>query len=192
MTWVASQDSFLVEGQAGKSGNPGDHSLVVWTDPIEVHAEKPKPILTTELPSDVKVAQPREIESFPEHSKPQDAPAPFSSKTEGTGGQLGSGDQSALKVGNSDRSNLLGLHTAGIHKKVQSNLKTPGFLVYSATTQLKIVILKSGEVAKLEIMKSSGKQELDLLALESVKKSAPFAPFERDLTIVIPVLFRSR
>jgi TonB family protein len=185
MTWVASQDSFLIEGQPGRSGNPGETSLVVWTDPIEVVPEKQfKTELQTELPSDVKVAQPREIDI--------EAEPTAKARDSGSGGQMGSGSQPALKIGNSDRSNLLGLHTAAIHKKVQSNLKTPGFLVYSLTTQLKILILKSGEVSKLEVLKSSGSPDLDLIALESVKKSAPFPPFERDLTIVIPVIFRSR
>lgn len=192
LTWWASQNSFLVQGQAGLSGKSGgmnEASLLVYTDPVET---KPLPALpAAKLPDDLKFPNPVEMDRTPEPETEAKTKTP-QPVDPGSGGQSGSGDQRADQIGNSDRTNLLGLHLAQIQKKVQANLKTPGFLVYSLTAQLRVLVLKSGVASDIQLTRSTGNPQLDLIAIEAVKKSSPFEPFERELTIVIPVIFRSR
>jgi len=185
MVFALSHDGARVEGGAGLAGSPRTRTSALVVDLEEVSAPP--------LPENLK-ARPREIDTPPPPAAAE-APAQGNSDDEpaGSPGQGGTeANASAERIGDADRSNALGLYLAKIQRRVQAELRSPGFLARSARAQLRFYLRSNGNVARIEIVKSAGDRRLDLLAIDAVKRAQPFEPFDRDLNVNIPVLFNSR
>ena len=85
-----------------------------------------------------------------------------------------------------------------VRAKIESELRYPISLRRRHITglvNLKISLNPDGTIAGLELAQSSGAPELDQLALESVRKSAPFPPTAMSdgrLTLDLPIDFKLR
>ena len=197
MAWWLAHDSAHVEGSAGLSGATRTrfdvtmeavHKTVPVTPPAPVKAPPPA---VEGLPVDVKNEKPREIDSPPpveapkEHSDGVSETAPA-----GRAGQAGSGSEFAAKIGDSDRTNRLGLYLQKMQRKIQSNLGPAGYLEFPTHAKLILDLRRDGNITQITVAESSGDPALDRLAIRAVQKSIPFDPWERDQKIQLPVEFR--
>jgi TonB family protein len=183
MAWVLAHDSGQVEGAAGLAGNARTRfDVTVVANPPEPEP-KPEPVKITApevaegLPVDVKNPHTREIDVRP---PPPEPPV----------GQAGSGSVRATKVGDSGRTNRLGLYLRKMQRKIQSNLGPAGYLDFPTHAKLLLDLRRDGNVTKITVTESSGDAALDRLAIRAVEKSLPFDPWERDQHVELPVVFR--
>ncbi len=198
MAWGLAHDGAHVAGAPGLAGNPNarfDVTMEAAPPPAPApRAVKAAPV-TEGLPVDVKHEHPREIETPPERpaervaenavhgEAPSDAP-------KGAPGQGGTGSEAADRVGDSDRTNRLGIYLQKMQRKIQSNLGSAGYLEFPAHAKLLLDLKRDGSVTKIAVVESSGDAALDRLAIRAVQKSLPFDPWEVDQRVEVPVLFR--
>jgi TonB family protein len=177
MAWILAHDSGHVEGSAGLSG-PTRTRFDVTMDsvkPVKTVAKAPPPPPIREgLPVNVKNEKVKEIDNPP----PERA------------GQAGSGTEVAAKIGDSDRTNRLGLYLQKMTRKIQSNLGPAGYLQFSTHAMLLLDLHRDGTISKITVVESSGDIALDRLAIRAVQKSIPFDPWENDQPVRLPVVFR--
>ncbi len=212
MAWLLAHDGAHVAGSAGLSGALRTRFDVTMDAGNERNAPRPQsvrkaPTLPTEvkapplpiaegLPIAVKNEKPRKIETPPEGAgsaqKSRLAPSVGDSAAApvGTPGQDGMGSSSAVKIGDSDRTNRLGLYLQKMHRKIQSNLATAGYLEFPAHAKLLLDLKRNGTVSKITVTESSGDPALDRLAIRAVQKSIPFDPWDQDQPVQLPVEFR--
>ena len=194
-------DSGHVSGSAGLAGSPRTRFDVTMdsvkaTRPLAPKAEVPAPPPVTEgLPVAVKNERPREIDEAPEPvAEPEHDAAPSAGDSAtaeaGTPGQGGTGSTAADRLGDSDRTNRLGLYLQKMQRKIQSNLGPAGYLEFPTKARLILQLRRDGHVTKITVAVSSGDAALDRLAIRAVQKSLPFDPWENDQEIQLPVVFR--
>ena len=191
IAYFLAHDSGHVEGSAGLAGSSRAQKNVqmnVQMDapPPETPIEKVRDVepvqeglpveREVDLPKEVKNPRPREIEG--------QAEAPSSQ------GQAGTGTTTADRVGDSDRTNRLGLYLQKMVKKIQSNLGPAGFLEFPTRAKLLLDLKRDGHVTKIVVLESSGDAALDRLAIRAVEKSSPFDPWEIDQQVQLPVIFQ--
>lgn len=163
--------------------------------------EKPK--VATALPSEVK-NKAREIEREEEkdhlqtsqssaaQAEPEASEGNSESAPAGAVGQSGTGETEAVEVGNSDRSNEMGIYLKILHARVQKNLAVPFDLEKAAITKLRIQLSTSGMPTEIRVVESSGSKKLDLLAVNAARKALPVGALSSPLEVTIPVTFRAK
>jgi TonB family protein len=204
------RDSGHVEGSAGLAGNTSTRFNVTMeavatpalavkppAPPTDVKRPAPptvtRPLAVSEgLPVEVKNPHPKEIDAPPSAARPPVGDAQGDSNTAPVGprGQGGTGSEVAAKIGDSDRSNRLGLYLQKMQRKIQSNLGTAGYLQFPTHAKLILDLRKDGNVTKITVAETSGDAALDRLAIRAVQKSIPFDPWEQDQAVELPVVFR--
>lgn len=200
LAFTLSHDGAHVVGGLGLFGATQTRSgtLVVQLDPIQAPPPRAPRLANEGLPVAQKKPQelPSEVKSVPREidEPPADRETRGNSDTGPVGapGQGGSSDAPSERIGNSDRTNALGLYLSKIHRRIQENLRPAGFVERRVRTDLRLFIQANGAVTKIEVRKSAGDRRLDLLAIDAVKRSQPFEPFGRDLPVDVPVIFNSR
>lgn len=189
MAWILAHDSAHVAGAPGLAGAPGSQRFDVTMDPIVVPPPEAEPIRPAPpVREGVPVAA--LVEERAERERPREAMPPAPPAEVGTGGQAGTGDEAAARVGDSNRTNRLGLYLQKMHKKIHGNLSSPGFTPFTLKTKLRLELRKDGNVTKITVHESSGEAALDRLAIRAVQKSSPFDPWEQDEIIELPVIFQ--
>jgi protein TonB len=188
------------DGLAGAAHTRFDVTMA--SDSSEKTAEKP-PTLVREglevprprtLPTEVKNPQPKEIDENPNAAAAARAEKSDGSSAEapaGREGQGGSGSERSDAVGNSDRSNRRGLYLEKLHRQIQARLEQPGFLPQTRQTTLSLKLLRTGAVAEIAVLRSSGDSHLDRKAIRAVEKAQPFDPWDNEQIIQVPVIFRA-
>ncbi len=163
--------------------------------------EQPKKIVKQELPSEVK-NQPREIDEKPlrdeiktaqssaTQTESEESNGDYTDVPAGSQGQGGASDEIAENVGNSDRTNEMGIYLSILKARVQKNLITPFRLEKTLVAQLEILLATSGEPLEIKVLKSTGSRELDLLAINATRKALPVGQLSDQLRVQIPVTFR--
>lgn len=201
IAFILANDPPSVRGGLGLSGATHTHfnMTVSRSSPVdEVKAKTPvAPIReglevpkTQELPTEVKNAKPREIDTPPAREESR-SDGDSSTAAAGRQGQGGSGNTASDSIGNSDRSNALGIYLLKMQRKIQSNLEAAGYLAFEYRAVLALALKKNGSVEKITVLKSSGDRNLDQKAINAVKRSIPFDAWEYDQTIQVPVIFRA-
>jgi protein TonB len=202
MAWFLAHDGGHVAGSAGLAG-PTRTRFDVTMDAVKrptavkppvTPAEAPPPIREG-LPVDAKVEHPREIETPPKPEPEPERPAERSdgnaeAAIAGRTGQGGSGGEVAANLGDSDRTNRLGLYLQAMTRKIQSNLGSAGMLRFPTKAMLLLDLKRDGNVTKIAVVQTSGDAALDRLAIRAVQKSIPFDPWDRDQSVQVPVIFR--
>lgn len=196
----------MVAGTAGLPGNLSTHFDVTMDQPrvlppapkvekvkaraplVKDGLEVPKVAEPpSELPEEMKHESPREIETRQIRSS-----GTTESTNIGVEGQVSTGDTMAARIGDSERSNRLGLYLQKMNRKIRSNLGKPEYLAYDTRTMLVVDLRRDGYVTKIIVTESSGNPGLDQRAIQAVKKSSPFDPWDRDERIQVPVVFDAR
>ena len=166
--------------------------------PVEKPVQK---IVKQELPSELK-NKPREIDEKPlqdevktaqssaTQNETQESNGDFESAPAGSQGQGGSSDELADQVGNSDRTNEMGIYLSILKARVQRNLSVPFNLEKEQVAQLEILLAPSGKPIEITVLKSSGSRALDLLAINATRKALPIGALSDQLRVQIPVTFR--
>ncbi|MDQ1317296.1 MAG: periplasmic protein TonB [Candidatus Poribacteria bacterium] len=83
-----------------------------------------------------------------------------------------------------DLSGILQSFFGSIRKKIESKKKYPELAKdagIEGRSGVKMIILKDGQLEKVEIVDSSGNQLLDNAAVQSILKAAPFPPIPKDV-----------
>ena len=83
-----------------------------------------------------------------------------------------------------DLSDILQSFFGSIRKKIESKKKYPELAKdagIEGRSGVKMIILKDGQLEKVEIVDSSGSQVLDNAALQSIQNAAPFPPIPKDV-----------
>jgi protein TonB len=125
------------------------------------------------------------------------------SATSGSGQETGLGSHSGAGVG-TNTGNGSGPITVGtgdpyyseVRARIQSHVQyTPSLARrrIQGEVQVSLTLLPNGSVSSLNILRSSGSEELDHLALESVKAALPFPTFPASSparAIYLPIAFR--
>ncbi len=180
LAWFLAHDTGHVAGSAGLSGPTSTH-FVVTIDAVKpgktVAKAPPPPPVSEGLPVNIKNENAKEIDTPP--------PEPA-----GRTGQAGSGTEIAAKIGDSDRTNRLGLYLQKMTRKIQSNLGPAGYLQFPTHAMLLLDLHRDGTLSKITVVESSGDLALDRIAIRAVQKSIPFDPWENDQPIRLPVVFR--
>lgn len=173
MAFFLAHDSPHVEGTAGLTGNPQTHFDVTMEAVTTPSPVKALPVAAG-LPVTVK-NETMEIDTPP--------PPPIP-------GQGGTGNEVAEKIGDSERTNRLGLYLQKMQRKIQANLGPAGYLAFPTKAKLVLDLRKDGNVTKITVTESSGDAALDRLAIRAVQKSLPFDPWDQDQPVQLPVVFR--
>lgn len=204
MAYVFYSGEALIAGDAGLAGAVRTRSsLVVTMEEVVVPPparSAPPPVreglaiakpLPRELPTEVKSAT-REIEEPPSSEPTSAAEGNSNEGPTGTPGQGGTSNVAASQLGEGDRSNARGLYIAQVHRKIQAELRSPGYLPETKRVMIEVVIEETGEVSKVSVLRSSGDQRLDLIAVSTVKRAQPFAPWRERLILNLPVKFNAK
>lgn len=199
MAWMLAHDGGRVDGAPGLAGNARTR-IDVTVETIRAVKESrttpPPPVAppsaTEGLPVNVKsVAKEIDTPPTPEPAEPAARSAGDSETAPaGAPGQSGSGTEAAAKLGDSDRTNRLGLYLQKMQRKIQGNLGPAGYLPFPTRARLTLELRKDGSVAKITVAESSGDAALDRLAVRAVQKSNPFDPWDGDQRIEVPVRFQ--
>lgn len=83
-----------------------------------------------------------------------------------------------------DFDNMLQSFFGSVRKKIESHKKYPRFAKNSGIegrSGVKITILKSGQLEKVEVVDSSGSEILDNAAMQSIREASPFPPIPMGL-----------
>jgi TonB family protein len=201
MVWFLAHDGGHVTGSSGLVGNTRTRFDVTMESkaPVKILEKKTTVIpvadegitLPDELPTEVKNVAvdtsetPQEKSSNEERSEGTSSDSPA-----GKIGQGGSSNQAADRLGDSDRTNRLGLYLQKMQRKIQANLGPAGYVEFPTRAKLLLDLRRDGNVSKISVLESSGDPLLDRLAIRAVQKSLPFDPWERDQQIQLPVVFR--
>jgi TonB family protein len=202
MAWFLAHDGGHVAGSAGLTGPTStrfDVTMDAVKEPVAVKPPAPpdrplphevSPLVREGLPVEAKVEKPREIETPPEPERREHSDGNSDSAFPGRAGQGGAGDAVAANLGDSDRTNRLGLYLQKMTRKIQSNLGSAGMLRFPTKAMLLLELKRDGNVAKITVVRTSGDPTLDRLAIRAVQKSIPFDPWDQDQSIQVPVIFR--
>jgi len=185
IAYQISSDPFQARGTDGLTGRTQTHFDVTISQPAPEKVTADVPVAPVseglELPSEVKNANPREIESTGTTEAPE----------KGNQGQGGSSDTIAVQIGNSDRTNAEGLYLLKLQRKIQENLESAGYIDFDRRTLLQLLVRKDGLIENIKILKSCGDRTLDAKAVRAVEKVRTFIERPTDLPVQVPVLFRA-
>ncbi len=177
------------------SKTPANQQPSVLSDADANSTPIPKPA-PSETKSPVATNLPPQIEPTPEPETPQTPTAPTTQPENSAASLLGGDYQKTLANGGGDAffsPQALALNTvldpgqlnalkgfdpnpylSHVKQKLRPNWNPDRTQIRS--TLLNVEILRNGQIAKLEIARSSGSQEFDLENLATFRKSAPFNP----------------
>ena len=179
--------------EASKTPANQQPSVLSGADANSTPIPQPAP---SETKSPVATKLPPQIEPTPEPETPQTPTAPATQPENSAASLLGGDYQKTLANGGGDAffsPEALALNTvldpgqlnalkgfdpnpylSHVKQKLRPNWNPDRTQIRS--TLLNVEILRNGQIAKLEIARSSGSQEFDLENLETFRKSAPFDP----------------
>ncbi|MBC7692493.1 MAG: TonB family protein [Methylotenera sp.] len=140
----------------------------------------------------------RLLRSQPPSSSPQNATASASLQSpliNATGTRPGGapGTEQAGQGGSANEVSLQGFYVLRMRQRIGAALEYPKSLQaqdMKGIAELRISLLNSGQVNRIELLQSSGKPELDRLAVAAVLRAQPYGPLSKGFQVRLPVSFQ--
>ena len=170
---------------------PPSKPALPQADTQSTRPEVMKAAPTTSLRPQKRPAKPAQTARHaPEPAKPTPAPRTATPAPQSTGAtlQTAAGNRTGTNAGNADtqrastvslatRKDLMAQWGASIRNRVERRKRYPNGTRASGTTVLRITMARSGGLASVSVVRSSGTQELDQAAVQAVRRARyPAAP----------------